>query len=451
MEERSTDPVAVEAKPVPTDLLLDPPFPYGEDLLQFIWEAGLYDATELRTTDGDRLEVIEAGRIQPNAGPDLNGAMVRIGGQTWAGNVEVHLRTSDWNLHGHQHDPAYNNVVLHTVYLHDGEARTTDGRCPPTVELRGRIKEHNLHLHQQLMESRAAVPCAPGLHRVEAARMNLWLERLLVERLERKTAAVDELFRKTGNDPSATLHHLLLTALGTRANAEPFGMLAFALPLKLLLKYGDDPLRTEALLFGQAGLLNGRFADEHPRRLQQEYQWLATVHQLRPVPVAAWNFGRLRPPNFPTLRLAQWSAVLSRHPDVLHELTMHDDVAPVRALLEVEAGAYWHHRYRFDQPSAPRAKRLGRSTADGLVINAVVPFLFAMGRIRGHQPWMDRALRLMEQLPPEANHISRLWQSIGVKAESAGQSQALIELKNRWCAEKRCLECAIGVRLHRVG
>ncbi len=449
MEARTVPYSVAEGNPLATDRLLDPAFPYGEDLLQFIWESSLYDPADLRTTDGELLEVLKAGRIQPNGGPDLHDALIRIGGQTWAGNVEVHLRTSDWNAHRHQHDPAYNNVVLHTVYLHDGEARTADGRCPPTVELRGRINERNLHLHQQLMESRAPVPCASELHRVEQARIRLWLERLLVERLEQKAAEVDALYRKTGNDPTETLHHLLLRALGTKTNAEPFGMLAFALPLKLLLKYRDDATRTEALLFGQAGFLEEHFTDEYPRRLQEEYRWLASLHQLRPVPVAAWNFGRLRPPNFPTLRLAQWAALLTGAGDAYSQLTAHDGIAPIRKLLEVEATGYWCDHYRFDQRSEPKPKHLGQATADSLLINAIVPYLFAMGRIRGHQPWMDRALHLMEQLPPEVNNITRLWQGIGIKAESAGQSQALIELKNRWCAEKKCLECAIGVRLHR--
>ena len=172
---------AEEAAIRETDQLLDPAFPYGEDLLQFIWEQGLYDAKDLRTTDGAPLEVLHAGRVQLNSGPDLRDAQVRIGGQHWAGNVEVHLRTSDWNAHGHQRDPAYDNVVLHTVYLHDAEVHTASGRCPPTVELRERINADNLHLHQSLMESRMPVPCAPRLGDVDGTRIRLWLERLLVE------------------------------------------------------------------------------------------------------------------------------------------------------------------------------------------------------------------------------------------------------------------------------
>lgn len=431
------------------DIVLDPAFPYGEDLLQYIWEAGLYDAKDLRTTDGALLKVLKAGRIQGNSGPDLQDALVRIDEQLWAGNVEVHLRAREWNAHGHQHDPAYNNVVLHAVYVHDGDVRTEEGRHPPTVELRSRISERSIRLHHALMTSNGPVPCASRLPSVDKERIGFWLERLLVERLERKTLEVEALYHQLGNDPAETFHHMLLRGLGANVNAEPFGMLAHALPLKLLLKYRDDPIRTEALLFGQAGMLAGEFKDAHPRRLQEEHALLAGLHGLRSAPLAAWKFGRMRPPNFPSLRIAQWAAFIAGTADAQGQLLEQDSPVPLHALLEVEAGGYWREHYRFDQASAPRPKRLGRSTADGLIINSIVPYLFAMGRIRGHQPWMDRALRLMEQLPVERNSIVDVWAGIGIPAEHAGQGQALIELKKRYCAERKCLSCAIGAHLHK--
>lgn len=433
----------------PIDLLLDPAFPYGEDLLQFIWEAGLYEARDLRTTDGEPVEVVQAGRIQHNSGPDLNDAVVRLGGQTWAGTVEVHLRSSEWNAHGHQHDAAYNNVVLHTVYLHDAEVYTADGRCPPTVQLRGRINEHNLHLHQALMESRRQVPCAPYLGKVDPARIRLWLERLLVARLERKVGEVEALYRRTGNDPSETLHHLLLRWLGGQVNADAFGMLAHAVPLKLLLKYRDDAHRVEALLFGQAGFLGEEAQDPYVGTLQEEYRWLRSVHGLRPMAASTWKYGRLRPSNFPTVRLAQWAALVHARPGLYAGLMDHDDPEGIRRLLEVEVGDYWETHYRFGQVSARRPKSLGAATVNGLIINAIVPYLFAMGRIRGFQPWMDRALTLMERLPAEHNTITRMWEGLGIKAASAGQGQALIELKKNYCAGRKCLSCAIGTALHK--
>lgn len=449
MQQPYTAPRTRSVARIPTDQLLDPAFPYGEDLLQFIWEAGLFDSANLRTVDNEPLEVIHAGHIQANGGPDLSGAQVRIGDQLWAGNVEVHLRTSEWNAHGHQHDPAYNNVVLHTVYLHDAEIRTANGRSPATVELRGRIHEQNLHLHQALMTAQRTVPCAPHLSSVDPGRISLWLERLLVERLERKSKEVEALYHSLGKDASETLHHILLRGLGKPVNNEPFGMLAHALPLKLLLKYRDDALRMEALLLGQAGFLEEAFTGEHPLRLQQEYRWMARLHRLRPVPVAAWKLGRLRPPNFPTVRLAQWAALLAGPAHGYDQLLAHDDPEALRALLQVEAAGYWKNHYRPGHAAAPKAKRLGRTMADSLIINGIVPYLFAMGRIRGHQPWEDRAMALMEGLPAERNAIIREWGQLGLEAATAGQSQALIELRNHHCAARKCLSCAIGIQLHK--
>lgn len=450
MEARAKTRRDVKEGNLSTDILLDPDFPYGEDLLQFIWETGLYESSDLRSTDGEPLEVVKAGRIQHNSGPDLNDAVIRLGGQTWAGTVEVHLRSSEWNAHGHQHDPAYNNVVLHSVYLHDAEVHTADGRRPPTVELRGRINEGSLHLHQALMESRREVPCAPHLDQVDPARIRLWLERLLVARLERKVAELEALYRKTGHDPAETLHHVLLRWLGGQVNAEAFSMLAHGLPLKLLLKYRDDRRRLEALLFGQAGFLEEELQDPYAHGLQEEYRWLSSVHGLRPMPVAAWKYGRLRPPNFPTVRLAQWAALVHHRPGLYSGLLEQDDPKVLQAMLNVEADGYWETHYRFDRATAPRPKRLGGPAATGLIVNAIVPYLFAMGRIRGFQPWQDRALTLLERLPAERNAITRMWEALGIKADHAGQGQALIELKKNYCAQRQCLSCAIGAALHKT-
>jgi len=430
-------------------MLLEPGFPYGEDLLQFIWEQRLYDAHALRTTDGRPVEVLKPGRIQGHSGPDLEGAQVRIDGQLWAGNVEVHLRSSEWNAHGHQYDPAYENVVLHVVYEHDAEVRTLRGQQPPTVELLTRVSTESIALHLALMRSRTFVPCAPLLERVDPLRTSAWLERVLIERLERKTAHVEALHRQLGNDPSETVYHMLAAAFGMKVNAEPFGMLAHALPLRVLLKHRDDALRTEALLFGQAGLLQVDFVDEHPRALQREHAHLARMHGLRPAPLAAWKFARMRPVNFPTVRIAQLAQLLMRCDGTFAELLEEDDIPTLRARLEVNASAYWDSRYRFDQPSAPCTKRLGATGVDHLIINAVVPALFALGGLHGRPQWKERALRLLEQLPPERNRLLEGWAALGLTADSAARGQALLELKNTYCMARRCLSCGIGNQLLR--
>jgi hypothetical protein len=214
-----------------------------------------------------------------------------------------------------------------------------------------------------------------------------------------------------------------------------------------LLKYRDDPLRVEALLFGQAGLLQVDFLDEYPRGLQQEHSVLTRLHDLRPVPMAAWKFGRLRPPNFPTIRLAQLAQLIMRCDGAFSELLEHDDPAPIHRQLDVEAAGYWKDHYRFDQASPAKPKRLGLAAADLLIINSLVPYLFAMGRAQGKQVLADRAMSLLEKLPAEENAITSGWTGLGLTVDHAGRSQALIELKNLYCGQRRCLHCVIGTDL----
>jgi len=431
-------------------LLLEPGFPYGEDLLQFIWASRLFEHHALRTTDGRSVEVLKPGRIQRNSGPDLLDAQLRIDGQLWAGTVEVHLRSSEWNAHGHQFDPAYENVVLHVVYEHDAEVRTLRGNTLPTVELLPRISSESIALHYSLMRDQGFVPCASKLGRVNKDRLSPWLERVLVERLERKTVEVESLYKNLHGDAAETLYHLLARAFGLKVNAEPFGMLAHAIPLRTVQKYRDDALRTEALLFGQAGLLQVDFVEEYPRTLQQEHALLARLHHLRPAPVAAWKFGRMRPVNFPTIRIAQLAQVLMRCEGGIPEMLQVDRVEELHRMLDVSASSYWNTHYQFDSPTASKPKRLGRVGADHIIINAIVPALFALGRLQGDQRLADRAMDLLEQLPPESNAVLAGWAGLGLVADTAARGQALLELKNMYCSARRCLSCGVGNQLLRA-
>ncbi len=435
--------------PHSASILLDPAFPYGEDLLQHIWEQGLYEAHALRTTDGEEVQVLRAGRIQSNSGPDLIDAKLRIGGQLWAGTVELHLRSSEWRAHGHHLDAAYENVIMHVVYEHDAEARTLSGRVLPTLELYPRVSMERIGAYRSLMRAKGFVPCAQQIARLERVRVSAWLERVLVERLERKAAEAEKLFRALGNDPSELIYHLVARAIGLKVNAEPFGMLARAMPLRMLNRYRDDALRIEALLFGQAGLLQVDFVDEHPRRLQEEHRILAGMHALTPMPMAAWKFGRMRPINLPTVRISQLARLIARCDGELSALIGSDDPAALHTLLDVEANGYWNDHFVFDKPSAPSTKRLGRVGADHILINAIVPGLFALGRLLGRSEYADRAMRLLERLPAEENALLRGWAALGMKADDAGRGQALIELKNLYCDKKQCLRCAIGQQVLR--
>lgn len=428
-------------------LLLDPAFPYGEQLLQFIWERQLFAGDDLRTTDGETLEVLSPGRIHGNSGPDLIDARVRIGEHTWSGAVEVHVRASEWHRHGHQHDPAYDTVILHVVHTHDADVRMRNGGIPPTLELAGRVDTELVRGFQRLMGSAGAKPCEGRIAEVDAARIAIWLEQVLVQRLERKVAAVEEVYHATGNDPMETFYRLLLQGLGQPVNSAGFGQLASSMPLKVLLKYRDDPFRIEALLLGQAGFLSTDLIEDHPRRLQEEHRVLARLHDLRPLSPGVWKYGRLRPAAFPTLRLAQAAQLLHRADALFSILSGDADLAAIRRVLSVQASAYWDTHYVIGKAVAPKPKRTGKALEDALLLNTIVPCLFAMGRLRGDAAMQERALALLEEMPSEDNTVLRNWARTGLRARNAAQGQALLELERRHCALRRCLFCAIGNQL----
>lgn len=425
----------------------EPAFPYGEDLLQFIWERTLYDPQRLTTTDGRDVEVVRAGRVQHHGGPDLEQALVRIDGQLWAGSVEVHVKASEWNAHGHQHDPAYTNVVLHVVHEHDADVTCVNGHRPSTVEIGDRLRASNLALYQQLLQSGAVVPCASQLPDVDPARIAVWLETLLVQRLERRTGEVAALLARHGGSAADAFHQLLLRGWGAKVNAEPFALLAEALPLRTLRKYRDDLLRTEAFLFGQAGLIPVDPVDAYTRALRSEHQHLARLHPMASVPSSAWKFGRLRPANFPTVRVAQFARLIVSEEGMYNALLEEQQLSVLEEVLDVSASSYWDTHHRFDISSRPSVKRFGKAAVHGLVINTIVPFLFTLGKVRNQPPTIQRAMDLLEQVPAEHNHVLDRWEALGMVNDRAARSQALLELERYYCAPRRCLDCAIGREL----
>lgn len=422
-------------------------FPHGEELLQFVWEARLFDVSGLRTTDGHAVEVIHPGRVQHDAGPDLRDARLRIDGQEWAGTVEVHVRSSEWARHGHQRDPAYDNVVLHVVHTADAEVRTLSGRRIPQVALAPRLDAAALARHADLMRARLAVPCAPHIGGGSRSQFDAWLGPVLQERLLRRTRDAAALHALLGGDNSALAWHLLCRAFGQRANAEGFAMLAHALPWRVLRRVRDDAFRVEALVFGQAGLLEGMFADTHPRLLQAEHRAMVRLHGLRAIPSVAWTFGRLRPGAFPTVRLAQLAALVHALPAEPAALAAIRDIAQLRRYLTAAPSAYWGTHYRFDRPAPPRSKVLSGSMVDQLVVNAVVPLLLVLGRVRGDAGLRDRAIDLLDRLPAERNARLDAWQRLGIIPGNAARGQALLELGRMYCAQHRCLSCGFGQHL----
>lgn len=424
----------------------------NEAFLQYIWQHKLLEEP-LVTTDGQPLKVMRSGDLNLDAGPDFFNAHISIGSLEWVGSVEVHIHSSDWNRHGHSDDKSYDNVVLHVVYEHDADIVMSNGRTPPTLELRGRIPGHVLAHYEALMNppSTAEVPCAQWLKSVPPFTLHSWMERLTVERIERKTADVERLLNHANGSWTDCCYLVVARYFGGRTNAFAFEMLAKATPLGVVAKIKDDLFRVEALLFGQAGMLEQDFDDDYPLRLQTEYRYMRKAYNLTPIDGTWWKFFRLRPSVFPTLRISQFAALLHRSHGLFSQLLDNNDAALLRHSFEVEASAYWRDHYRFDRPSkAAHGVQTGEAMACNLIINAWVPLLFEYGVKHDDESLRERAYLLLQQLPPEDNNIVRMWKGLGVEADSAAQSQALIQLHNEYCGNKKCLNCHLGSRILRI-
>lgn len=417
-----------------------------EDFLHYVWKFRLFNRMGLRTTDGEEIEVFSAGMAHTDGGPDFQNARIRIGETTWAGNVELHVSSAEWNRHGHQTDGAYNNVILHVVYKDDQPVTMPDGRKVPTLELNERIPEELYQrYHHLIFSNQTFIPCEATLKTVDDITMRNWLTRVLVERLEKKSGAVLAALEVNRGDWEETFYRFLAGNFGFKVNALPFEMMAKSLPQIILAKHKNYPLQIEALIFGQAGFLDDEFTDEYPRKLKEEYNFLQKKHQLAPIEKHLWKFLRMRPQNFPTIRLAQFAALVINSNHLFSKILEIKDVATLRDLFaNARVNDYWETHYRFDAESKPSSKNMGAGAIDILLLNTVAVTLFSYGKHLQKQHYINRALALLEYLPGEKNNITDDFVTFGVKSTTAFDSQALLELKNSYCNHKKCLQCAVG-------
>ncbi len=418
-----------------------------EDLLHFLWRTRRFDANDLATTGGESLEILYPGEHNTHAGPDFLNARLRIGDTIWAGNVEMHLKSSDWLRHNHQADRAYDNVILHVVMEEDQPILRSGGARIPCLEMKNRLPARILGTYRKLLNNEYWIPCQHFFQEVPATTKSLWLDRLLVERLERKTTAIHSTLERNGKDWEETFYQFVARNFGLKVNADAFGTLAETLPQKILARNRDDLLKIEALLFGQAGMLERSFEEAYPLALQKEYLFLKKKYTLSPIASVQWKYLRLHPSNFPTIRLAQFARLVYSAAQLFSKILEVKSQAEIEVLFEVKLDGYWLTHYTFEQVSAPRRKSFGKEAIRLLTINTIVPFLFLYGKINGDESFKDQALRLLETLPAEKNAIIRGWEALGVEANSAYRTQALLQLKNEYCAKKRCLECAIGAAI----
>lgn len=418
-----------------------------EAFLQYIWQHQML-SKGLTATDGQPVVVLRAGDKNNDAGPDFFNARVSIGGVEWVGNIEVHLHSSDWNIHCHSTDKGYNNVILHVVYEHDCDIRLENGRVPLTLELKRFIHPSLVANHDALMVPHGVgegIPCAKRLAKVPSLIVNSFFDRLTVERIEEKSTVVRRLLDESRGNWEQTCYWLLAHYFGGKVNAFPFELLAKATDQRLLARWKDNPRRIEALLMGQAGFLEGYFEDEYPRQLQADYDALCSGISLSPIENHLWRFFRVRPSAFPTIRISQFAQLMSSTASLFSTLLDMKEVGDIETLFCCRASDYWDNHYHFDRPTEKHSvKRVGRMQADLLIINAWVPLLFVYGEIHGQQAYKDQAVALLQQLPAENNMIVRSYVAAGVTPESAAQTQALIQLKSKYCNSRRCLDCSIG-------
>lgn len=411
-----------------------------ERLLQFIWQFRYFNGKELRSTAGETVTIIHPGRPNANQGPDFLEARIRIGDTLWVGQVELHIRSSDWQKHGHQADKNYENVILHVVWEDDG---TPAGSVLPVLSLQDRVSGLLLRQYEAWMHRLVFIPCERQVTEVPALTWLSWKERLLLERLQRKTGQIAGYLGENNQHWEETFWWLLARNFGIRVNAGAFEAIARSLPVNLLSRNKSRQQPLEALLLGQAGLLEREWKDAYPRRLRKDYLFYRNKYGLHPIrqPV---HFLRMRPGSFPTVRLAQLAMLLHRSAHLFAFAKEAGSLDAIREQLTVTASAYWDHHYLPDEWSPARSKKLGAGMIDNILINTILPVLFAYGHLRGEPVLKERALDWYQAIAPEKNAILRKFEQLGIAGGNAADTQALLELQSRYCQEKKCLDCAIG-------
>ncbi|MEL6606676.1 MAG: DUF2851 family protein [Bacteroidota bacterium] len=419
-----------------------------EDFLYYLWKLQYFEKKGLTTCYGEPLTVLQPGTRNEHAGPDFLNGKITINDVTWHGHVEMHINASDWYAHRHQKDKAYENVILHVVWNHDKDIQQLDGTIMPTLVLKDKVKPGLYRQYQELLHNHDTILCAKHLPQVPDLVKASMLDKALFQRLTNQHNLVYRLLEENKGDWEETAYQLLANNFGFKVNSAALLALAKDLPLQVITKQSDQLLSIESLLLGQAGLLQQEEVDDYLAALRKEHQYLAHKYQL-PVDKMhsnQWKFFRLRPANFPTIRIAQLAQLLHQHPNIF-DLLVNTPTEILRIKLAVLQSAYWQDHYQFVKASKTKIPGLGKASIENILINTVVPLLVAYGKAKDEQDYIDRAVAILQHLPAEYNAITRHWEEVGIRVKSAFDSQALIELFNNFCSQKQCLACNIGTTI----
>lgn len=418
-----------------------------ERLMQYVWQHRLWPRTHLHTVDGIQVQIIDPGRLNTDAGPDFFNAKVNIGGHTWAGDIEIHVRASDWHRHGHDNDPAYDSVILHVVDRDDTPITRSNGEVIP--QMRMACTPDFYKRYSELADSAdRELPCAAAFKTFPSLHINDWLDALLFERLYAKTERIESWLSLSANDWDSAAYTAVARCLGFGVNGDPFERLAISTPLIFIAKHCDSLFTIEALLFGQSGLLDSApDTDPYASALRKEYSFMAHKFGLKQPQSLGWKMSRMRPHNFPHRRIATLAALLHKDTRLASRMLELHSLDDAMQLFAIDLEGYWKDHFTFGTPARAASPRLSRQSVISLIINAIAPLQFAYGMTRANESLTDSAVELLHRIPPEQNRIVELFRNAGVKTPSAAVTQSLIQLRRNYCETRKCLYCRIGHRL----
>ncbi|HEX9979654.1 MAG TPA: DUF2851 family protein [Flavobacterium sp.] len=417
-----------------------------EDFLHYLWKFKKFNAANLTSANGEQITIINSGQYLQLSGPDFFNAQLIIGNQKWAGNIEIHIRSSDWYVHNHETDPAYENVILHVVWEHDVEIFRKDASVIPVLELSKYTEAATVESYRQLMSAKKWIYCEDQIAKVDSVVRRSLMERLFFERLERKSQPVIQVLSKNGNDWEAALFRHLAMNFGLNTNGAIFGRMAESIPFAVVRKESADVLNLESIFFGCCGMLEAEHEDVYFRNLKGRWNYLAMKYNLADDAVPPPEFFKHRPDNFPTIRLAQLAQLYHLRQNLFSQILESESIKDFSKLLRVNVSEYWESHYLFDKQSRSKKKMLSDPFINLLLINGILPLKFAYARTLGKEP-SEELIALMERLPPEKNGIIEKFASVNIEAANAFDSQSLLQLKSEYCNRGRCLECSIGIAL----
>ena len=417
-----------------------------EDFLHYLWKFKKFDTLNLKTFNGEEITITNSGQYLQLAGPDFFNAQITIANQKWAGNVEIHLKSSDWYVHHHERDENYDNVILHVVWEHDTEIFRKNNSEIPVLELKNYVDQETVLNYKKLMTPKSWIFCEKELKSIDQFVFKNWQERLFFERLERKSKPIFELLQQTNSDWEAVLFCLLAKNFGLNTNGVPFYKMAQSIPFSIIRKESFEVENVEALFFGFAGLLETEKEDVYYKNLKSKFVYLLHKYQLEKLEFQSVQFFKHRPDNFPTIRLSQLANLYHKQQNLFSKLKTPTSLKSMYEVFQVSASAYWLDHYQFDKLSPKKKKQLSKSFIDLIIINTIIPLQFTYAKSQAKEV-SEEIIALLEGVSSEKNAILDKFISFGITPNNAFESQSLLQLKNEYCNNSRCLECAIGIEL----